>query len=205
MHNKSQPTKLPNSINIPSARCLLPRTARATQLSAFFKSAAPSASPPEASLTIAPAPTTVKLADGTTVTLVDPAPRPVTPAASQTAITLPGLLGVLALSSTTLLAAAATCFMLYVRPVLQVSQSDARNSIYCSSLLCSQCWLLTADCPLQAMTVTLSEMEQAAKDMQEAADHVSCAGYSVALQSIVVGLQQLLGSLSDLITDIRAH
>ena len=90
------------------------------QVADSIRPGAPTAAPPEASLTASlRAPTTVTLADGTTVTLVNPTPRQL-PRQQQTGVTWTGLLGVLALTATALMAAAATCFMLYVRPVLQV-------------------------------------------------------------------------------------
>lgn len=92
------------------------------QLSASIRPAAPTAEPPEASLTASIAPVTVTLADGTTVTLVEPTPRQLLryQRAQPAAVSRTGLLGVLALAATALIAAAAACFMLFVRPMLKV-------------------------------------------------------------------------------------
>lgn len=80
--------------------------------------------------------TIVRLADGTTVRLVNPTPQQLALGHSQQysnpllqqqqqqqglAVTWPWLLGGLGLSAAALLAAAASLFMLYVRPILQVS------------------------------------------------------------------------------------
>lgn len=144
---------------------------------------APTAAPPEASLTISVAPTTVTLADGTTVTLVDPAPRQLlTP--QQTGpgvVTWTGLLGALALIATALVAAAATCFMLYVRPVLQVSHAAAALAVHQSACTC-----LLKQNPFHAAVLSVCFMQQ---QWPQSAHILSCQyrlGCSVSLVLLIV-------------------
>lgn len=89
--------------------------------------------------------TIVRLADGTTVRLVNPVPQhlglnPGQPASPSLPWT--GLLGALALTSAAMLGAAATLFALWVRPILQASNHTIRRVQYKRLVQCD--WLPSA-------------------------------------------------------------